>query len=220
MNSRTSLPLSPIRPMTFTFASVCRAIMPRSTLFPTPEPAKIPILCPFPQVRRPLMLLTPRSRGSRNTPFLHGVDGILVNGDRFAAVQRSLPVHRVAETIYDPAQDAVSHGGAHRLLLREYARTYADAPQVAERHEHGLPVPETDDFRVYGRRIVERVDQRRVTHGRQRAPAFDDKAHYLVYPAVYPVGIEMAELSRHFRQELFLTHDYRSARSLALRSGS
>ena len=42
INSRTSRPRSPMRPMTFTSAEVLRAIIPKSVLFPTPLPAKIP----------------------------------------------------------------------------------------------------------------------------------------------------------------------------------
>ena len=42
-NSRTSLPRSPISAMTLISALVFLANIPISVLFPTPEPAKIPI---------------------------------------------------------------------------------------------------------------------------------------------------------------------------------
>ena len=64
MNSRTSRPRSPIRPITFTSASVNFAIIPSSTLLPTPEPDMMPSLWPLPTVSRPLMARTPRSMGS------------------------------------------------------------------------------------------------------------------------------------------------------------
>ena len=59
INSRTSRPLSPIRHITLTSASASLAIIPNVVLLPTPEPAKIPILCPSPQVKKPSMALTP-----------------------------------------------------------------------------------------------------------------------------------------------------------------
>ena len=48
MNSRTSRPRSPTRPITLTSAAVSRAIMPSSVLLPTPEPAKMPSRWPRP----------------------------------------------------------------------------------------------------------------------------------------------------------------------------
>ena len=61
--SFTSRPRSPIRAITFTSAVVLRAIIPRRTLFPTPDPEKMPILCPQPMVKTPLIALIPVSRG-------------------------------------------------------------------------------------------------------------------------------------------------------------
>jgi len=61
MNSWTSLPRSPTRPMTLTSAAVYRAIIPSRTDFPTPDPEKIPMRCPRQQVRKVLMARTPRS---------------------------------------------------------------------------------------------------------------------------------------------------------------
>ena len=48
MNSRTSRPRSPTRPITLTAAAVFRAIMPSSVDLPTPEPAKMPSRWPRP----------------------------------------------------------------------------------------------------------------------------------------------------------------------------
>ena len=44
INSLTSLPRSPISAITFKSAEVFFAIIPKVVLFPTPEPAKMPIL--------------------------------------------------------------------------------------------------------------------------------------------------------------------------------
>ena len=63
MNSRTSRPRSPTREMTLTSAVVYRAIIPKSVLLPTPDPAKIPILCPVPRVSIPSTTRTPTDRG-------------------------------------------------------------------------------------------------------------------------------------------------------------
>ena len=60
MNSRTSLPRSPIRAMTFMSAFVFLANMPMRVDLPTPEPANIPIRCPFPTVISPSTAFTPK----------------------------------------------------------------------------------------------------------------------------------------------------------------
>lgn len=60
MNSRTSLPRSPISAMTLISALVFLANIPINVDFPTPEPAKIPILCPLPTVIIPSTAFTPR----------------------------------------------------------------------------------------------------------------------------------------------------------------
>ena len=59
MNSRTSRPRSPISAITLISALVFRANIPINVLFPTPEPAKTPIRCPFPTVISPSTALTP-----------------------------------------------------------------------------------------------------------------------------------------------------------------
>ncbi len=73
MNSLTSLPRSPIRAITLTSACVWRAIIPMSTLFPTPEPAMIAMRWPFPMVRTPLIAAMPRSSGSVIRFFFRGL---------------------------------------------------------------------------------------------------------------------------------------------------
>ena len=63
-NSLTSLPRSPISAITLISAFVFLANIPSKVLFPTPDPAKIPILCPLPTVIRPSTALTPKGRTS------------------------------------------------------------------------------------------------------------------------------------------------------------
>jgi len=80
MNSLTSLPRSPMRASTLTSAVVFRAIIPRSVLFPTPLPAKIPILWPLPTVMRPSIDRMPTGRGSFILRLFRGFGGLLVRG--------------------------------------------------------------------------------------------------------------------------------------------
>ena len=61
INSTTSLPRSPTKAMTLISAFTFFAIIPSSVLFPTPLPANIPILCPFPIVNVPSIAFTPNS---------------------------------------------------------------------------------------------------------------------------------------------------------------
>lgn len=63
MNSRTSLPRSPISPTTITSASVFLVIIPINTLLPTPLPAIKPIRWPLPTVNSPLIARTPTLSG-------------------------------------------------------------------------------------------------------------------------------------------------------------
>ena len=78
-NSLTSLPRSPIRATTLTSASEFLAIIPRSVLLPTPEPANKPKRCPPPIVKQLSIALTPvenisviigRSKGSGGGPSI------------------------------------------------------------------------------------------------------------------------------------------------------
>ena len=71
-NSLTSRPRSPIKPITTTSASVYLVIMPKRTLFPTPEPAISPMRWPRPSVKRPLMVFTPTSSGDSIVPLSIG----------------------------------------------------------------------------------------------------------------------------------------------------
>ena len=64
INSLTSLPRSPINAITFKSAEVFFAIIPRVVLLPTPEPAKIPILCPLPTVVKASTAFIPNDKGS------------------------------------------------------------------------------------------------------------------------------------------------------------
>ena len=61
MNSLTSRPRSPIRPITLTSGSACRAIIPNRVLLPTPLPAITPRRWPLPQVRKASMALIPEA---------------------------------------------------------------------------------------------------------------------------------------------------------------
>tara|TARA_B100000315_G_scaffold250360_1_gene283037 strand:+ start:7333 stop:8556 length:1224 start_codon:yes stop_codon:yes gene_type:complete len=61
INSRASRPRSPINPTTLVSAAVWRAIIDKIVDLPTPEPEKMPILCPLQTVRKAFITRTPRS---------------------------------------------------------------------------------------------------------------------------------------------------------------
>ena len=61
MNSFTSRPRSPIKPITTTSAEVNLVNMPNKTLLPTPDPAIRPSRCPHPTVSMALIAFTPTS---------------------------------------------------------------------------------------------------------------------------------------------------------------
>ena len=65
INSRTSRPRSPTRAITLMSAFTFFAIIPISVLLPTPDPAKIPMRCPFPMVSMLSIAFTPNSIRSR-----------------------------------------------------------------------------------------------------------------------------------------------------------
>ena len=76
INSLTSLPRSPIRAITLISAFVLRANIPINVDFPTPEPAKIPIRCPFPMVISPSTAFTPMGSISSMILRLMGSGGL------------------------------------------------------------------------------------------------------------------------------------------------
>ena len=80
IKSSTSLPLSPIKAITLISASAYLAIIPRVVLFPTPLPAKIPTLCPSPQVRNPSIALIPVGIICLIRLLFKGSGGSLSNG--------------------------------------------------------------------------------------------------------------------------------------------
>jgi hypothetical protein len=64
MNSRTSRPRSPTIAITIASAAVPRANIPSSVLLPTPDPAKMPSLCPRPTVSNESIARTPVAMAS------------------------------------------------------------------------------------------------------------------------------------------------------------
>ncbi|MNP15191.1 hypothetical protein D3C76_1075370 [compost metagenome] len=75
MKSNTSRPRSPMSAITLTSAEVLRAIIPMRVLFPTPDPAKIPTLCPLPILSNPSIALTPILIGSSTLGRFKGLEG-------------------------------------------------------------------------------------------------------------------------------------------------
>ena len=108
MNSRTSRPRSPISAMTFKSAFVFLAIIPSNVLFPTPDPAKIPTLCPFPTVNMPSIALTPTASFSSIGGRVRGLGGscsvpTVVKPFGNAVHQLDSPLNQVlSRLIHDP----------------------------------------------------------------------------------------------------------------------
>ena len=94
INSRTSLPRSPISAMTLISALVFLANIPSRVLLPTPEPAKIPIRCPLPTVISPSTAFTPSGSTSLIILRFIGSGGAASTGHSSVALIASTSVGR------------------------------------------------------------------------------------------------------------------------------
>ncbi len=167
MNSRTSRPRSPIRAMTLTSARVLLAIIPSSTLLPTPEPAMIPMRCPWPQVSRPLIERIPRSRGVSILlrsigPAGRAYRGISLRQGRQAAAVDRLPHgidHPAEERIADRQGGAVAHapGSGCRGPARAVRRGASATPGNRE-NRRPPPAPASPPFRGISSQRLPTVD--------------------------------------------------------------
>ena len=115
INSRTSRLRSPISAMTLTSAELCRAMAPNNVLFPTPEPPKIPMRCPFPNGSRLSMARTPVTSGSvmcsrSQRPRRRGIKIVKSFG-----INRGPAVHRFAEAVEHAPQQLRAHFDARRF---------------------------------------------------------------------------------------------------------
>ena len=114
MNSFTSRPRSPTRPITIASASVLRASIAIKVDLPTPEPEKMPMRWPLQQVANALSARTPRSslppmRAAR----MRGRRRCLQRIGLRALRQRALAVLRLAEpssTRPSQAGDGIDRG--------------------------------------------------------------------------------------------------------------
>ena len=79
----TSLARSPIKAITTTSASVYLLIIPNNTDLPTPEPAMIPSLWPWPTVNRAFIILTPTSNGFLIKLLFRGFMTLPIRGHLF-----------------------------------------------------------------------------------------------------------------------------------------
>ena len=164
MNSTTSRPRSPTRPMTLTSALVYRAIMPSVVDLPTPEPAMMPTRWPLPRVSRPLTERMPTSRGSLMRGRSRGLGGSRCRGGVVVGQDGPLAVQGLAKGVHGPAEQFKAHrdmGRGGRVL---YERTGADAAHVRIGHEQAGAVAEADhlgrDRFVVGRQqIADRAER-------------------------------------------------------------
>ncbi len=120
-NSTTSRPRSPTSAITFTSASVCRAICPISVDLPTPEPAKSPRRCPSPDGQQRVEGADAERQRARDPATRQRLGGRAIDGpgggvqDRAAAVDRMTePVEHASEQRLRGGDRERSPGGRHQ----------------------------------------------------------------------------------------------------------
>ena len=148
MNSRTSRPRSPSSAITLTSAVVCRAIMPSSTLLPTPLPAKMPMRWPRPEREQPVDARARRCRAARGCAARSsGLRRLGASSER--AARRPIgpePVDRAAEPVEHAAEQAVADVGVERAAERDHHGARDGCPRgrraaSAGRRARGSPPP-------------------------------------------------------------------------------
>ena len=144
----TSLPRSPISPITMTSTATWRASIASRLDLPTPEPAKMPSRWPRQSGRSVSRRLDagldarthPPAGEGRRRPALQRIS-------RLAAEQRTADrlVQGTTEGVHDPAEPA---GARSRVGLPDQAhqRARRDAMRLAVQQEQGRPGVEADDL--------------------------------------------------------------------------
>ncbi len=190
MNSRTSRPRSPIRPITLTEAAVLRAIMPSSVDLPTPEPAKMPRRWPRPQGITASSARTPSASrfviGGRPS----GLGGLPSTGTWCTpSVERALAVDRTAEAVDDASEHARADGRHQRAAGRDDLGARADPLHAGERHQERAAGAEADrlrEHRLAAAGVADRADLADLDLGPVR---LDDEADHLGDAAADAVGV-------------------------------
>ena len=98
-----------------TCAVVCRAIMPRSVLLPTPDPEKMAIRCPLPIVKRALIGFYAHIDRLGDSPPENRIGRMGIEGV-FLFRQASGPrlIDRIPHPVQHPSQKTLSHLGLGR----------------------------------------------------------------------------------------------------------
>ena len=163
-NERTSRPRSPMSARTLTSASDPLAISPSSVLLPTPLPAKMPTRCPCPHVKRASMARCPVTNGWRMRARSSGGGVAALHRLLIAAVQRTAPVERPAQTVHDAAQQALAHRRDQTASQVRDAHAGMHVVGVLIRHQKRHAVLKADGLgqkRSRRRRCRWRTDRRR-----------------------------------------------------------
>ena len=178
-NSPTSRPRSPTSAMTFTSASVWRAICPISVDLPTPEPAKRPTRWPSPTVSSASSARTPSGSGRLTRRARQRIGRGAIDGPvaRVGAVDRAGAVDGLPEAVEHAAEQAAPTRRSRTAGRWASPRVRADARRLAQRHQHDLVAAEADDLGVAavaasgagGRRRGRRI----VTSSPTRTPGTD-----------------------------------------------
>ena len=146
MNSWTSRPRSPIRAITLTSASQLRAIMPSSVLLPTPEPAKMPMRWPLPQVSRPSMARTPVASGRADRLAAERTRRPVGDARGARGIERALAVDRAGQTVDDAAEQLLADRHREAAAAGKDRRARPHAVGFGERHQDQAVIAKADDF--------------------------------------------------------------------------
>ncbi len=183
MNSRTSRPRSPTRPITFTCAVVDLAIIPSREDLPTPDPAKIPSRWPRPQGTRVSRARTPRptrswirGRGER----LRWGGGCRTPETRDDITE---PVERLTESVNHAAQQLWADSHAERRACRFDRSAWADPAEFTQGHQQRSATSETDNLSRHASVPAAVADPAKLTDLSLKPGCLDDQPDDIPDPA-------------------------------------
>ena len=147
MNSRTSLPRSPISPMTMTSASAPRASMDMMVDLPTPEPAKTPRRWPRAQGVKTSMAFTPSAIfwSTRARDCALGATARTGRGAQPGG-ERALCIEWFGERIDDAAEPAIAGTNHIEAGDEMNGRARAEAIELVAGEDDGALAGKTDEF--------------------------------------------------------------------------
>ena len=156
--------------------------MPSSTLLPTPEPAKIPIRCPLPQVNRPSMARMPVPSGWSIRGRVQACGGWRSKAARSASAGCGLPSTARPEASSTRPSSPSPTRSQRAVCRKPHAVAVANARQIAQGVEQRHFVAEADHLGQQGRAGFP-LDFRDRPHRRRKAGRGDRHADRLRHAA-------------------------------------